>query len=993
MSKNNTYSGTTRTLPTENRSLEGIVYLPSKPVLDSELNAGADISSAKLQDLIRSRVPSGWLDADFTVGFDNTGNNYGVNTTNTPYTLYLNSKKQNPTLAVVNGWLVQVGGSFVADDKQIKLTFGSSPAGSYREDLVFLEVWKSMYDSGAPTTGEKPESGKIWKYGNRDYSGLNLEETDNIVNPTIGFETSKRVQLQYRIRIVEGASFLTNPEGINDENSVKAQGGALATTTYTFTNAGLTLDDYGLYTAGDGSTTAQSTLKTVDGYVYAIPMLRIHRRNRGAFSVTNQNGASKSITSGISDRPDNLYYDQIHEYDIEDLRHMVSFAGFDYQLLMQETFEDLLSGQLTTNLTEATNANEVARTNIGLYVNKLSASSQSGTENIGISPNGHQRYYSDVTSTLKVIDSLINSNTPTNYVRSGTGNWGAETITVSLKTPYPTGTLISSVSPLIYFNYNGTITPVNFTTWTGGLGASASFTLTSNPTLTNETLYLTYSIAYPKIAYKLTKPVTDILRVEERSDYNKTWGVYNVNDYDSTSLTSPYRRVRKDVPYGGSGTSTNIGYTYNLVEKNINTAASSVTDPYCGTIVSIFVNGTSDTVYYIGEGLMDPSNPGRIGVINDNDLGYILGVYNEANIQLEATCVKLIDGRIEVTFTRTYEDQTLRFDIVLLGKELVFDSKNQALADMGECRYYEYTHSGLSTSTVNFVCNNIVLGPQRQRDFLDTLFKEKCYIKTVSDYGYRTVDCTYTIIENTGLVSVTISSGTIDNGTKLGIVLLTNYALKSNEDINIFYNFYEYKGISNKVNFTNTSLIQSKVMFQNNNLYITTSGSGSGNGGTGASNFPKKYEPLIPKLPFVGTVSTGNFYSEIYSVKPIIGGSYSISSIYNSPYASGKDNYMLGLTSLGRGANKGGKFTSSVDSAYSGKHRLVFAPLLELVKSDSSNNFLPGELGLKVESNYISDISGDSNIITHYDGTSPSGEVNNSFDMFKIKGKPLIKIK
>jgi hypothetical protein len=38
MSKNNYYVGATQTLATEDRSLDSIVFQPTKPVLDSELN-------------------------------------------------------------------------------------------------------------------------------------------------------------------------------------------------------------------------------------------------------------------------------------------------------------------------------------------------------------------------------------------------------------------------------------------------------------------------------------------------------------------------------------------------------------------------------------------------------------------------------------------------------------------------------------------------------------------------------------------------------------------------------------------------------------------------------------------------------------------------------------------------------------------------------------------------------------------------------------------
>ena len=81
MSKNSKHDDTTETLGVENRSLDGVIFHPTKPVLDSELNLRADINSARLQDAIRSKVPSGWLDADYEIGFDESYEGYGINTT------------------------------------------------------------------------------------------------------------------------------------------------------------------------------------------------------------------------------------------------------------------------------------------------------------------------------------------------------------------------------------------------------------------------------------------------------------------------------------------------------------------------------------------------------------------------------------------------------------------------------------------------------------------------------------------------------------------------------------------------------------------------------------------------------------------------------------------------------------------------------------------------------------------------------------------------
>jgi hypothetical protein len=51
------------------------------------------------------------------------------------------------------------------------------------------------------------------------------------------------------------------------------------------------LMDNGLYVAGDGTDVAKTTFGTADGYVYAIPLFKVKRRNSGGYRVENINGA------------------------------------------------------------------------------------------------------------------------------------------------------------------------------------------------------------------------------------------------------------------------------------------------------------------------------------------------------------------------------------------------------------------------------------------------------------------------------------------------------------------------------------------------------------------------------------------------------------------------------------------------------------------------------------------------------------------------------
>lgn len=159
-----------------------------------------------------------------------------ISTLTTGLTSPLNSFTINAFTAYVNGYRVDVPTTTV--------TLNPVPTFSQRDDLVFLEAW-------FPSTG----------------SGY---------------------QLSYRIRVVDGVDFATYPEGINHTTKVKAWGGGSSDTTYTFAKDNV---DVGLYKAGDGSSTAKTSLQTSDGYVYAIPLFRVKRRNNAGYRADNLNGA------------------------------------------------------------------------------------------------------------------------------------------------------------------------------------------------------------------------------------------------------------------------------------------------------------------------------------------------------------------------------------------------------------------------------------------------------------------------------------------------------------------------------------------------------------------------------------------------------------------------------------------------------------------------------------------------------------------------------
>lgn len=159
----------------------------------------------------------------------------------------------------VNGWKIDIPDGTI-------ITLPDPPVSGEREDLIFLEVWK---DQVTDSEWEKVSS---------------------------------------RIRTVAGVDFKTYETGdgfsalsLGRNTAVLAQGGndqPLTNTAYAFNRADLLLasnKDVGMYVTGTGSAADKTALKTADGYVYAIPLFRIKRRNSGGHNVSNPNGAYNQL--------------------------------------------------------------------------------------------------------------------------------------------------------------------------------------------------------------------------------------------------------------------------------------------------------------------------------------------------------------------------------------------------------------------------------------------------------------------------------------------------------------------------------------------------------------------------------------------------------------------------------------------------------------------------------------------------------------------------
>ena len=245
--------------------------------------------------------------------------------------------------------------------------------------------------AGGSDTSNKPTQATLYRHGNVDApAGVNL--TDDIADPTIGTESTKRIQTQYRIRVTgqaEAVNFKTE-DGFTNAN-VLAQGTQAAPVAdYPFvpadnTTVSLNSDatayqtiDQGLWIAGDGSETAATDLGTVDGLVYAIPLCFVFRRTdaygvggggSGFDPLNNTNGALPqthgafvnpiigAIGANRSDRPDGRFNDEILPEDILDLRKQVVPGGMDLKAELDRQMKALLDGNLLTWAIDAADKN------------------------------------------------------------------------------------------------------------------------------------------------------------------------------------------------------------------------------------------------------------------------------------------------------------------------------------------------------------------------------------------------------------------------------------------------------------------------------------------------------------------------------------------------------------------------------------------------------------------------------------------------------------
>jgi len=334
-----------RVLTTQDRNLDNVVFQYRKPPLTSEWNLINQISNEKIQEISRASYPSGWMtvgdilqdwtESDVMTGQANCSATYEANS----FKLFSNGDN----VAVVNGWPIKIQGTESPDsNNNIRL---GAPAGQLY-DFVFLEVWRKLVGKDDP----------IYPYGNV----LTTPYTDNEIEwPAIGTETTKRVQIQYRIRVADINTTLS-PTSDGFDATIYPIGGRIngeqQSSTYKFRKYGAS--DIGLYVSSNENDLDESktVLNTVDGYVYAIPMFMVSRRTKWdtIFTASTMRrvfvGKEEQALGYVLDRPDSALADVIYKDDIVDFRHQILSSGKDVDALLEQTVSKLIAGELTTSV-------------------------------------------------------------------------------------------------------------------------------------------------------------------------------------------------------------------------------------------------------------------------------------------------------------------------------------------------------------------------------------------------------------------------------------------------------------------------------------------------------------------------------------------------------------------------------------------------------------------------------------------------------------------
>lgn len=498
-------SGQNRVLDVKDRNLDNVVFQYRHPPLTSEWNLINQIGNEKVQNLSKISLPSGWMHVDdiYQGAFESTARTGSVLCSESYVSSSFKLMSNDNNYAIVNGWPILVQGWGPGSLLSNNVIVLDATANEYN-NFVFLEVWRKLAGTSDP----------IYRYGNidRPYSDNEIEWD------VIGCETTKRVQIQYRIRSVKVTSLADCTDEIFDNNAISPIGGRTTIAALSsFSQYGPS--DPGLYVAGDGSETSMDYLSTVDGYVYAIPMFVVYRRNfsESGFSPTNMNRtAVNKESTKRSDRPDNKIADIVYKEDLIDLRHQVMISN-DLKNSVDTTISKLLSGDLTTALKKgfAENgavSNAYSGASTLLKVERLNSASGDNIPDIGVG--------SATTDSSFKRRAFCNAELITDHnvirIPLTTATWSAGTFTIASKVTLPPGSVQASPAPK-FFSKGATTRVVTGVSSDGTNITIASDSSLVDPVETSDDLWMEFSFKYDSSSYGLKDVPKEFIEVNKNN--------------------------------------------------------------------------------------------------------------------------------------------------------------------------------------------------------------------------------------------------------------------------------------------------------------------------------------------------------------------------------------------------------------------------------------------------------------------------------------------
>ena len=369
-------TGLSRKLNPADRNFSMVLFQQAKPILDSEVNLIQQNQNQLRADILRNILSPGLLSIQVTTGVTDVKNSIRI----------------SGAIANINGWLLALKGANRTDASS-DILFSPAPYSGTREDLAFLEAW---FQAVAPSNTSEDDDENVYKYGGVNSGTFANDLQDNVA----GAETTQRIQFRWRLRTVGDVDFTNHAGGVDNADRVKARGGSDTDKDYTFASVG-----NGLYRAGNGDVASGTALNCVDGYVYAIPLFHVHRRNQTAYDETDNPTGAPAYGSGVT-IPSGLYHDVISASDVTVLYPVAApYGGGNWDAVGLALRDAERLGQVNWTELEKWKKQRIQQGTVTIY-NKFIVSgcvvgAVPGTRNIQItasgtySATGYSRFFAD----------------------------------------------------------------------------------------------------------------------------------------------------------------------------------------------------------------------------------------------------------------------------------------------------------------------------------------------------------------------------------------------------------------------------------------------------------------------------------------------------------------------------------------------------------------------------------------------------------------------